>query len=105
MRRARKGSSSKRTRSKRANILPRVWAVTGCTCEQTDYWGEVISLCWRCVIAGLPGAQETKKNRVSDRKLYRKLVRAHGKKSLALKSGMRDQNLVQILDSVQRRTK
>ncbi len=105
MRRTRKGSNSKRTRSKPRNNLSRVWAVTGCTCGHTTKWDTEIAQCWRCVIANLPEGQWTKKNRAADRKLRRKLVRAHGKKSPILLNKMRAQNEQQILDSLKRRAK
>jgi len=101
----RSGSSSKRPRRKPLNHLSRVWAVTGCACGHTTKWDTEIALCWRCVIAGLPGAQETKKNRKTDRALYRKLVRAHGKKSPILANKMRAENETQIYESLKRRAK
>jgi len=99
----RSGSSSKRPRRKSFDHLSRVWAVTGCTCGHTTKWNTEIAMCWRCVIANLPEAQWTKKNRKADRALYRKLVRAHGKKSPILVNKMRAENENQIHESLKRR--
>ena len=105
MRRTRKRSNSKRTQSKSKNNVSRMWAVTGCTCGHTTKWDTEIAMCWRCVIANLPEGQQTKKNRSADRALYRKLVRAHGKKSPILINKMRAENENQIHESLKRRAK